>query len=253
MSFNLLIAVFCILYCSVGFSETTKSAPLRIDTSLENPSPELLAQYPALAPIYRDRYFPRVSQFARDEDMVDRFRNADRFGSEEWQKLRDEEKGEYIMSVYEALIKLHGYDYSPRIMTCKTYRESAFKPQIGAYTSTAIGLSQVTQETTVDLVDRFGFEPKLFGLTGVTGAEYYEALKNSMVAQMEAGLGVIYMKSQDFGKTKIKSILEKYYATSSDEENEHYAQTIYDCADCIKQNENKVLQKCLDKAKVVRE
>ena len=219
-------------------------------------TPDLLRQYPSLAPIYQNRYPPRTNAIARNPDYTERFNTADSYANSEWLALGTVNQGEYLMSVFEALNKLHGFNYSPRIMTCLSYRESEFRPQVGAYSSdpamptTALGLTQVTQTTAVDMIDRFGFQPQVYGYVGSTGEEYFQSLSGNMILQMEAAMGVMYLKNGgDKDPSNIIGSLQRYYGTSSNSDH-NYAQAVYDCAICIRdEHANRVHMDCLKKAK----
>lgn len=179
---------------------------------------------------------------------------ADACTSPEWAKQTLVERASYVFVVYEELLAHHQLDYSPRILTCKVMRESTFRPQdeASASNSSAAGLSQVTRSTAIDLFERqrWGFTPKVKGFEDVLdGQDYYERMQTSVAAQLELGLAVLHQKSIDHKATQVKTILSKYYGTDSEKENKNYAQKIYDCADCLKNNKNIITEECLLKVK----
>ncbi|MBY0386104.1 hypothetical protein K2X05_13175, partial [bacterium] len=76
-----------------------------------------------------------------------------------------------------------------------------------------------------------------------------EMAKNPML-QLEMGLGVLEMKRVDhkLSGENIKPILEGYLS-SSDSNNQDYADSIYACANCVKNNNFSFSLKCLCDAK----
>lgn len=168
-----------------------------------------------------------------------------------WNEMSIVQRAEYTYKKYEELLKVHNLDYSPRVLVCKVMRESTYRPQDQAGSSTASGLSQVTKSTARDLFNRGKwFSSKVEGFENIKSADtYFEKMKTSTVAQMELGLAVLHQKSRDNRVTNIKTLLARYYGTRSSRQNNHYAQKIYDCANCIKNNRNQITESCLMEAK----
>jgi hypothetical protein len=167
-----------------------------------------------------------------------------------WESMGPLAKAEYIRLTYEELLAVHGMDYSPRILTCKTVRESCLRPQDQASTSTAVGLSQVTASTARDLFVRAKwFKPRVAGFQDVSdGDKYHDRMRSSVAAQMELGLAVLHQKSRDFKTSNIRIMLGNYYGLDA-ESNKEYSDAIYDCADCIKGNQDRLSMDCLNKAR----
>lgn len=174
--------------------------------------------------------------------------------NEDWTQLSMVEQAQHIQDAYAQLMRVHQVDnpainYSPRVMMCKTVRESCFRPQemSSAPNSSAAGLSQVVRTTARDLFNRTGFRSRVHGFTDITsGDEFHDRMKTSILAQMELGLAVFHQKSRDNGGTRNpRSILMNYYGTSSRVENEKYADAIFGCANCIRQAGNEISQRCL--------
>lgn len=204
----------------------------------------------------------RTTSTARPGLVTDRFvnsrgcfsrnrRTSDNCAPSGWNSMSLVDRAKYVFSKYEELTRAHKLDYSPRILTCKVMRESTFRPQDQAGSSTASGLSQVTKTTARDLFNRGRwFSSKVSGFQDIKSADtYFDKMKTSVVAQMELGLAVIHQKSRDTGSKSVKTILARYYGTSSSRQNNHYAQKIYDCAACIQNNRNNITETCLMKAK----
>jgi hypothetical protein len=167
-----------------------------------------------------------------------------------WDELTQLERSQHIYDGYEVLLKEHKLGYSPRILLCKTIRESCLRPQdmSPAAASSAAGLSQVTRSTASDLFVRgTWFKPKVVGFTNIEdGRQYHDKMKQSILAQMELGLAVLHQKGIDFNSKNIKVLLSNYYGTSSQKENSAYANAIYDCADCLaKTKSGELTEACL--------
>lgn len=180
------------------------------------------------------------------EDPQVAFNNTD----DVWNSLGLVEKGEYIWNVSQTLATLHGYQYSPRTMTCKVFMESTFRPLIKAETSTSCGLSQVTEETGwEDVIEQAGYQTKIPGHAPITSLEdYKKRIRTSMIFQLEIGMMTLERKRVDFLKQKefnIRPALE-YYRGSDTATNELYADKIIRCANCMKTNGNKVSEECLN-------
>ncbi len=193
-----------------------------------------------------NRFPPRTAKFSESRKTADSYTNSD------WREMDYIQQAKYIMEVSTALTAAHGLPYSPRIIACKAFRESHFRPQDTApgSRSTAAGLSQVTKSTIRDLFNRGNwFKSKVPGFTEVTsGNTYYSNMAGSMVAQLEIGIAVLHQKSKDTGSSNIKTILANYYGTVSESKNQAYANAIYNCADCIK-TAGDVTLACLNKAR----
>jgi hypothetical protein len=228
-----------IVFTSVWADETVNSpGPLQITITGGG------ATYPLLI----DRYYPRVSAFSSDVN------EARRYASEEWNQLSLTEQGNYIRDTYAELNRVHGYNYSTRVMTCKVYRETAFNPQHKAGTSSASGLAQVTSGTAQDI-----FNPQRLNFNFITPGydsfsdsdKYMDKMADSMVAQMELGLAAIRLKDPGgSGENNMRPILERYFGDPDNPiNNQIYANNIMRCATCIKNNKDVISPECLAKAK----
>ena len=219
-------------------AEVTEPGPLRITIQADPP--------PGATGI-PERYPPRTPQCSTDVNVAE-----DR-ANENWNALSNVQKARYLMDTYKLLLERHGYDYSYRILTCKSYRETGFDYMLetGAAGSTAAGLSQVTQETAIDLFARTSFRSRLGGFEDYSGQQIYNALCESMLLQMEIGLGVMHMKSRDNNGTEnAMHIMAAYHGHRTQHCcNELFGRAIYACADCILKNGDQPTQACLDKAK----
>lgn len=172
--------------------------------------------------------------------------------NDRWREMSLVHKGDYIWDVSAELARLHGYDYSPRTMTCKIFMESTFRPLIKAETSTSCGLSQVTEETGwEDVIEQAGYQTKIPGAKPITSlAEYQKRIASSMVFQIEIAMMTLERKRVDFVKQggdafNIRPILE-YYRGADDATNKDYAERIIRCANCMNVNFNMVSEECLN-------
>lgn len=219
----------------VKAEEVTTSQPLRLTISPSSDANGIYEEYP-----------PRTSRCAKDVNVAE-----DR-ANERWNALSNVEKARYLMDTYKLLLQRHRYDYSYRILTCKSYRETGFDYMLetGVEGSTAAGLSQVTRETARDLA-RIGFHSRLRGYENYNGEQIYGALCESMLLQMEIGLGVMQMKSHDNkGTENAMHLMAAYHGHPTQHCcNELFGRAVYACADCIKKNGDQPSQDCLDKAK----
>jgi hypothetical protein len=193
-----------------------------------------------------DPFFNREGCFAPKRAQADECTHSD------WSRMGMLDRAEYVRATYEALLDVHGLDYSPRILTCKAVRESCLRPQDESPSSdsTASGLSQVTLSTAKDLFRRGNwFQSKVLGFDDVTdGATYHSRMSKSVVAQLELGLAVLHQKSIDHRTTRIRKLLEGYYGLNP-KANKDYSDRIYDCAACIEANDNRMTTTCLKKAR----
>lgn len=178
---------------------------------------------------------------------------ADRCTHPSWLEMSMIDRAQHIHDSYVELLEAHDLDYSPRILTCKAVRESCLRPQdqSPASNSTASGLSQVTRSTARDLFNRGSwFQPKVYGFTSINdGRTYHDEMKHSILAQMELGLAVLHQKSIDTGSSNIRTLLQNYLGTGSASANQEYANKIYDCAECIVNNGNRLSESCLRQAR----
>ncbi len=191
----------------------------------------------------RERYPPRVAGFSKNLNEAKQFTNA------EFLKLSLVEKGQHIHDVAQSVIKAHGLEniYSPRIITCKNYKESTFIPQIAARHSSAKGMSQVINGTVDAVFDQTDFRFQTPGFEHIKkGSMFRKHMAKSMNAQIELGIGVLEVKRAESGVSRIKTLLGRYYGRNK-VCNKDYANRVYSCAYCIKKAK-KISQKCLNKA-----
>ena len=202
----------------------------------------------------KNLYPPRVPAFTRDQVASILYTN------EEWLNMDIESQARYIHGIYEELLARRNIDYSPRILTCKVFRESVYthngkkifqiQKRTSIKNSTASGISQVTLGTTKDVFDR-QIPPRIApsvvpGFEDIKdGDEFHKKMANNMIAQMELGLMVLRAKQVDTGAKRIKTLLKHYYG-SSKRANRCYADRVYNCAHCMLTKG--VVETCLDKA-----
>ena len=186
-----------------------------------------------------------------------------------WVSMSASERAKYIMDHYKRIQEKtqYGCNYSPRILTCKTYRESLFHPQwqTAVKNSSASGLAQITKTTMKDMVNRYNFKSVIPGTTHMRSfTEFWKGQQSNILLQMNLSLGVFDMKRKDMqsknrksknkkSKNKphcssIKSILRKYYGNPRQSCNNDYADNIYGCAVCIRDNNNQISKRCLKKS-----
>ena len=178
--------------------------------------------------------------------------------NKEWIALSAVQRATYIFEKYKLILERQKYecDYSPRILTCKSYRESMHFPQwqTPIEGSTAAALAMVTQETMKDMLTRRGFEFNSV-IPGFEGNRDYENLwfnqQAHMLLQMDLSIGVLERKRIDYKLNcdNIKPFLKFYYGHPRDECNKDYSNQIYSCAKCIKKNKGVVTYECLTKSK----
>jgi len=206
--------------------------------------------------VLREELPPRVADFA--DPVLDENGNEDRsvaisYANSRWNQMNFVERAEYLDDKYDDL--LHAHDvrniYDPKVLVCKTYRESSFDPQVGNRVSSAAGLSQVVVGTAGDTFARGGFRSKVEGFTHIqSGREFYSQMAGSMLAQMELGIGVLEQKRKDFGLSRsssnIHKILQGYFGSRSTSANEAYAGDILDCVTCVQ--DYGYSNNCLEKA-----
>ncbi len=161
------------------------------------------------------------------------------------------QKANHIHDIASIIIETHNFDYSPRIITCKIYKESTFNPQIEAKHTSAKGISQVTDGTVGAVFSqktRIGFEFKTPGFQNIKEkSEFIKRMAGSMNAQIELGIAVLKLKSVESGSLRIKTLLRRYYGHKKQICNKDYANRIFDCALCIKRLKG-ISKKCLKKA-----
>jgi hypothetical protein len=193
----------------------------------------------------REMFRPAKPQCSRSLNTS--IKNAD----DVWNSLSLQYKGEYIWNVSLQLAELHGYDYRPGTMTCKTFMESSFNPLIQPEDekSTSCGLTQVTEETGwEDVIVKGKYQTKIPGQKPITSLEEYRTrIRQSMVFQLEIGMMTLERKRVDFLKQtemNIRPALE-YYRGSNQETNEIYADKIIRCANCMNNNGFNFTEKCL--------
>ncbi len=219
---------------------------------------------------------PRVAEFSDNNATADSYANLN------WLTFDLAERGQIILEIAETLINAHGFTYgprnlghSPRIITCKTYRESTFHSQIGNDNSSAVGLTQILDGTMEDMFDRYGhrLRSQVPGFEGVRdGAAVPQAqgmhhrMAASIPAQIEMGLFVMQMKAWDaeargVSITSVRGLLENYFGATRVVDgvrvpdraaNQAYSNAIFRCAQCLERDNNDVSQGCLDCAKGLR-
>jgi hypothetical protein len=244
---QLLLFLSMATWVSQGLAETTSpSTPLQITITGGNAT---------LNPTFG--FVPRKASFSDDRNQ------ARCFANKSWNNLSYEDKAMFIDDTYRILLHLHqnknnpnddSFKFSSRILTCKTFKESSFDPQIGNESgSSAVGLGQVLTGTAEDLLGpRIGFRSKLPGYENVSDySDYKTKMAKEITLQLELSMGVLEMKRNDFNLSidNIKPLLQRYLGSSSDSDNEAYANSIYDCAACAKRNNGMFSQECLCKTK----
>lgn len=241
---RIFIPLLVILSLDTTVAEVTHQPPRIVITPSDStfvPNP-LLFKYP-----------PVKADFSADLNTAQSYANP------EWNKLTRPEKASYLFGLYELLLKLHqkpndpAYRFSPRVLVCKLYNESSFDTQIGNLDSSAKGLSQVLDGTADDVFrsDRLNFRSVLPGYEHISeGPKFREIMADDPTAHMELGLAVLESKRRDFSLSgeSVEPVL-KAYLGGSEEANKAYAEAIYNCALCVKQNKNKFTVECLCKAK----
>lgn len=250
------------------------AAPLQASETTEN-TPAKASTYDPSKP-YFPTIPPRKSEFSDDVNTANSFNNIN------WLSFTIEERADQVYEMAKTLIDAHDFHYgvhnfshSPRVLTCKVYKESTFNPQIKSPISSGVGLSQVLDQTAEDLFDRYGsvFHSIVPGFENVRDGKdvpkeksFHYLMAKSIPAQIELGLFVMQMKAMDIEAsghkiTSVRDLLERYYgATKKDrktgkrvldhKKNKAYADPIFRCAKCIKRNKNDhITQACLDCAK----
>lgn len=227
-----LFFVFCVLFVPLGFGAEISGVPFLTGAGTRVSS--------STNPLLTNIYPPRTAAFSES------VREAKSFSNQDWKQLSILERAHYLHDVYEALVEAHGYNYSPRILICKSYLESTFEPQIKNSGSSASGLAQVVIGTTRDTLSRGRWRSVVPGFEDISsGDTYHERMKGNMIAQMDLGLGVLKQKQRDTGKSDIKDILAAYYGSKSTKANQAYAKKIDDCAVCI-EDAKKITEACLN-------
>lgn len=227
---------------TVNGSETREPLRITITGANHTPNPHLFAYEPWEGGFTTDEQ----ASFCKQSDM--------------WNGMTYVEKGNYILEKYKVLTRLHmnqnnpedqKFNFLPRLMVCKTFKESTFNTQIKAGGSSAVGLSQVLGGTLEDLVSRFGFRSKLTGYTRFDRAsDFEEWMATDPMLQMEVGMAVLEMKRVDnrLSGANIQPILEAYYGSDDPAVNTQYAEDIMACSRCIGDSEV-ITQSCLCKTK----
>lgn len=210
---------------------------------------------------------PRKEAFSsyngpEDTSDIEKYRQvrnqAIEFENANWTTLPRPDKAQYIFGIYEKLLKMHqkpndlSYRFSPRILTCKTYKESSFHPQMGNHKTNAVGLTQIVPDTLNDIFnnERLAFRSKLPRFSNIdNGPDFQKVMLWDPVAQMEAGLAVMESKRRYGGHSgdSVRPILESYLGSSPDN-NKAYADSIFKCARCAENNNNTFPAKCLCQA-----
>lgn len=200
-------------------------------------------------------YKPRRAAFS------DNFKTALCYADPEWNKLTYEDRAGMIDDMFRILLSIHQskdesdprYRFSSRILTCKLFKESGFNTQIGNVDSTAVGLSQVLEGTAADVLGpRNGFRSKVQGYEHIGDYEtYQQKMAEETTLQLELGLAVMEMKRRDFNLNvdDARPFLRRYFGSRSEAANDAYANSIFNCAACVKANDNFYSQECLCKAK----
>lgn len=136
---------------------------------------------------------PRVAKFSASANTVAEYTNA------EWLRKPRLDQAYYLHDLIVDIQKRHGFNYSPRILLCKAYHESCFRPQVANEVSTAAGLSAVTKATLKDIFNRGDwFRSQTPGYGNITtGEEYHARMAESMELQLEAGIAVFHQKDLD--------------------------------------------------------
>ncbi len=259
-----LVVFFNALLTHAEVTQTSASQPLRL--TLTSPSMELNFDF---------GFPPRRGEFATPDNIpgydsltetekINQLSNLARCNADSyWNSFNYADQAGFISDTYKVLMKAHreglqagdpSYDFSPRILTCKAFKESNFNTQIGNfYGSSAVGLSQVLQGTLDDLFsERVGFRSRVPGYENIkTGQEMLTQMARNPTLQLEVGLAVLEMKRDDnsYSGANIQPILESYLGSSNPDANAAYARSIYDCAYCVQQNNESYSLECLCKTK----
>jgi|GEM_PF-3143128 len=201
--------------------------------------------------VFRDEFLPRKASFST------RRKTAHSYTNSMWERMSYKQKAEYMDKKYDQLLRAHGLrnTYSPKVLVCKSYKESNFRPQIKTSNplSTASGVSQITRSTAIDTFSRGRwFRSKVEGFTHIrNGREFHRRMANSMLAQMEFGMAILDQKRRDRGLSKsgsnIDSILQGYYGSYSKNKNRKYSNKILSCMRCVEQFGYS--NKCLERAR----
>jgi hypothetical protein len=236
-----------------AFADETVNGPLQIVVSgAGSYDPYKVLKFP---------FPPRKAAFSTNRNK------ARCYANNTWNSLSYEERAGYIDDIYSALLKIYQnpsdsgdpkYRFSTRILTCKAYKESNFDTQIGNESgSGAKGMSQVVDGTGVDLFNRRPrFRSKIPGYEHITQyADFVKAMAGEPALQLELGLAVMERKRTDFDLdvNQVKPFLENYLGSNDSSANETYAQEIYDCAACVKDNGNVYTHECLCKANLIND
>ncbi|MGH1468885.1 MAG: hypothetical protein ACRBBP_08420 [Bdellovibrionales bacterium] len=191
----------------------------------------------------QDVYPPRVASFSESNSEARSFTNAN------WLALSTVEKASYVHDVSSRLIAAHGLEhlYTPRIITCKVFRESTFRPQIDSRYSSAKGISQVVDGTVDAVFRQTNFRFQTPGFEDVTrGSTFRSRMARSMNAQLELGIAVLEVKRAESGSSNIRTILGRYYGSRTSACNEGYANRIFNCAVCMR--DTGISERCLGMA-----
>lgn len=206
--------------------------------------------------LFENIYPPRVAKFSKDREISLSYTNK------EWLNLNIIKQANYIHRMYKELLKVRNLDYSPRVLTCKVFRESVYtynerkifqiQKQTSVRNSTASGISQATISTSKDIFNRKVPEKIMAstvpGFENIEdGEEFHDKMAGNMLAQMDLGIMTLRSKQIDTGAQWIRTLLKHYYGHPKKKVNSCYAERILRCAFCIKNNKA-ILEKCLDKA-----
>lgn len=200
---------------------------------------------------FSDDFPPKTARFSTSRSTAESYTNS------RWAGMSYTQKAEYMDRKYGELLRAHNMSgtYSPKILVCKAYKESNFRPQIRTSDSrsTASGVSQITRSTAIDTFSRGGwFRSKVEGFTHIrNGREFHERMAGSMLAQMEFGIAILDQKRRDRGLSassgNINRILQGYYGSGSASANRTYANKIMSCASCVESSGYS--QRCLEMAR----
>lgn len=255
----LFVISFCfmgVLYSISSFGETTTEQQDTIVTPpVPRPSPQRNSESGKKITL-ENIYPPRVPKFSKNRQASLIYTNL------QWLNMDVIQQANYIHGVYEKLLEARDLDYSPRVLTCKAFRESVYtykgrkifqtQKQTSVKNSTASGISQVTISTSQDMFNR-KIPPKMApsvvqGFEDIRdGKKFHDKMAGNMIAQMELGVVILRAKQMDTRAKQIKTLLKHYYGHPNKKINSCYANRILQCAFCIKKNKA-ISEKCLDKA-----
>jgi hypothetical protein len=259
-----------IFHSSLSAQDTTSPGTLKLTITGPNFISSGLEKLPKFPPRCNKFIEPELKEAGYDYTKVDECAHFAWVPTMECPNDNQVKRGEILMNMAKKIIYAHnythstegvkgGYKYEPRVLVCKMFKESTFRPQVEAYgeDSSAAGLSQITKATCIALMSGFHGEKLLFRSEIPeyshidNGEDLYNALSGSIALQIEVGLAVLQLKNLEGTARKgvvvsgVRQLLELYYASSNQKANKKYAQDIINCSTCVEKNNNKISYSCL--------